>query len=71
MPQTGSSGTARAMSTARSRERAQRGGREVGRGDEGLALADEDAQPEVAALAAFELLALAQRWATEINSPLT
>jgi hypothetical protein len=41
------------------RQRAQRGGREIGRGDEGLALAHEHAQPEVAALAALELLALA------------
>ena len=40
-------------------QRAQRGGREVGRGDEGLALAHEHAQAEVAALAALELLALA------------
>ena len=38
----------------------QRGGVEVGRGDEGLALAHEDAQPEIAALAALQLLALAQ-----------
>jgi hypothetical protein len=33
--------------------------REIGRGDEGLALAHEHAQAEVAALAALELLALA------------
>ena len=35
----------------------ERLGREIGRGDEGLALADEDTQAQVAALAAFELLA--------------
>ena len=41
-------------------KRAHRLGREVGRGDGGRALADEGAQPQVAAFAALELLALAQ-----------
>ena len=41
-------------------ERAHRLGREIGRGDGGRALADEGAQPQVTALAALELLALAE-----------
>ena len=60
MPHTGSSGTARAMSTARSASVRSAVGREVGRGDEGLALARRTRAAEIAALAALELLALAQ-----------
>ena len=49
----------RAPCRPRARPACERLRREIGRGDEGRALADEDAQAEIAALAALELLALA------------
>ncbi len=59
MPHTGSSGTRARHVDGAAGQHAQGGRREVGRGDEGLALAHEHAQAEIAALAALELFALA------------
>ena len=60
MPQYGSSGTTLAMATARSTASSSAAGRRSEEEDDRHALADEDAQPQVAAFGALDMLELAE-----------
>ncbi len=60
MPQNGSSGTVRAIATARSTSSSKRLGRAVARRHHRLLPADEDPQPEIMTFGAFKLFSFAE-----------